>query len=104
MNPWAGLALCSVFFGLSCAGAGAQEAPAVPATSSAKALDDVEVGERQVDAAAGDCASACAGLGRMQLGRDALCKPVSPSCERAKERTKKAEASVASFCDPCGGS
>ncbi len=104
MDPWHRLALSTAFSAISCANTAAPAPPAVPVTASTKAVDDVELGERQVDAAAGDCASACAGLARMQVGREALCKPVSPACEGAKERTKKAEASVASFCDPCGGS
>lgn len=92
---------------LSCGEPAAPRAP-VPATVAAapdtgKAADDVESGERQVEAAAGDCASACAGLLRMTGGRDVLCSSKSSLCADATARAKKAETAVASFCDPCGG-
>lgn len=93
---------------LSCGEPALVAGPHAPVPASApdlgKAADDVESGERQVEAAAGDCASACAGLLRMQGGRDVLCGQKAASCGEATKRTKTAETSVSSFCDPCGGS
>lgn len=103
---WVG-AFAVAMASMSCGEPPAPRAP-VPAKTGdvgdpIKAADDVESGERQVEAAAGDCASACAGLTKMQAGRDTLCAQKAPACSDATARAKKAEAAVASFCDPCGG-
>jgi hypothetical protein len=92
------------------AACGAEPAPVTPAprpASSSVPADPhqmavLDEGEREIAAAAGDCAQACEGLARVVHARIALCSPSSNACANAEKREADARSNVASFCDPCG--
>ncbi len=78
-----------------------QSAGALPAGDPA-ARAAIDEAEREIAAAAGDCAHACEGVERIARASVALCKPRSLACDDAQQREHEARARVATFCDPCG--
>jgi ABC-type oligopeptide transport system substrate-binding subunit len=78
----------------------ASSSSAAPVDSAA--VSSLDLGEREIGAAAGDCGRACEGLTRVARARKALCLPRSSACAEAEGREAAARARVGAFCEPCG--
>ena len=64
-----------------------------------KAMADLDVAERTLDAAGSDCAAACDAVRRMTSARLRLCSPKTSGCEDAERREGDGRRRVASFCE-----